>query len=320
MKRQGLALIPIILSAGLLASCGGAQLPFAAKNGTAPPVPAVSAAASAQAGGGAVAGAPAQPRAVSANAAAAPGTPTLQGAASSLSLPPTTPLVIKNGSLNITVDEPESALSQMDQLVHAEEGTIASQTIRTQNDLTYVNLVIQVPPGNFEDTLAKVRELRSRGSRVIADSVSTQDVTDQVIDLDAQYRNLQATRDAYQKLLDKATAIQDIITLTREVANIQTQMDQIKARQNLLTRQAGVATINVTLTPAGAPAPGPKPLPRPMQAASEAWQALMTALQGLAVALIWMAVLLPIPAVVLFGGWVLYRRVTRNNQPGIASS
>src|SRR5581483_5949933 len=178
---------------------------------------------------------------------------------------------------------------------------------------------IQVPPDNFEDTLGKLRDLRSHGSRVLVDTVSGQDVTDQFIDLDAQYRNLQATREAYQKLLDKATSVQDIITLTREVGNLQTQLDQIKARQNLLSRQSGVSTIALTLTPLGAPS-GARPLPRPMQAASAAWQALFTALQGFAVVLIWAAILLPLPALVLFGGWMLYRRAARLPQPGSARS
>jgi Domain of unknown function (DUF4349) len=179
--------------------------------------------------------------------------------------------------------------------------------------------VLHVPPDRFEEMLAKLRELRSRGTHVLADTVATQDVTDQYVDLDAQYRNFQATRDAFQKLLDKATATQDIISLTREVANIQTQMDQIKARQNLLSRQSGVATINLTLTPQGAPQPGPKPLPRPVQAATDAWQTLLTGLQGLAVVLIWIAILLPLPAAVLLGGWRAYRRLGHPGSPPINS-
>ncbi|HLY67205.1 MAG TPA: DUF4349 domain-containing protein [Chloroflexota bacterium] len=234
-----------------------------------------------------------------------------QGAAALQPLPPVERMVIKNGSLNIMVEDPESSLSQVDQLVKTEQGLIASQTERTQDDKTFVTLVIQVPPDNFEDTLAKLRELRARGTRAVNDTVSSQDVTEQYSDLDAQYRNLQATRDAYQKLLDKATAVSDIITLTREVASIQTQMDQIKGRQNLLGRQSAISSINLSLSPVGASLPGPRPLPKPMQAAQDAWQALETGLQGMAVVLIWMAILLPIPVLALGGGWLLYRRTTR---------
>ncbi len=147
-------------------------------------------------------------------------------------------MVVKNANLNIQVDDPESTLNQVDQLVAAQQGVITTQTVRTQDQKTFVNLTVQVPPDQFESMLAKLRDLRAHGTPVLNDTVSSQDVTDQYIDLDAQYRNLQATRDAYQKLLDKATAISDVITLTREVGNIQTQMDQIKGRQNLLQKQS----------------------------------------------------------------------------------
>ena len=108
----------------------------------------------------------------------------------------------------------------------------------------------------------------------------------------------------------------DIIQLTREVANIQTQMDQIKGRQNLIAKQSAISTITLSLSPIGATPPGPKPLPKPVQAAQEAWQALLTGLQGFAVVLIWMGILLPVPALVLLTGWLIYRRATRPAAPG----
>src|SRR5581483_1520453 len=149
-------------------------------------------------------------------------------------------------------------------------------------------------------------------SRVIGDSVNSQDVTDQYVDLEAQHRNLQATRDAYQKLLDRATSVADIITLTREVNNIQTQMDQIEGRQRIISRQSAISTITLALSPLGAtPAPGPRPLPLPAEAARQAWAALVTALQGLSVVLIWMAVLLPLPAAAIWLGWTLFSRVSQ---------
>jgi hypothetical protein len=317
-RKKSFLVAPLALGVlSLLAACGG-QLSLPG-TGNLAPKPAASAAARTTA-------APAQP--ANGQPAAAESKPFQTGAAAQTTakgaaaaqaattaapaLPPLDRMVIKNGALSIAVDDPEGATSQVDQLVAAEQGVITSQTVRTQNDKTFVTLTIQVPPDNFEATLAKLRDLRAHGSHVLNDTINSQDVTDQYVDLDAQYRNLSTTRDAYQKLLDKATAVSDIISLTREVANIQTQMDQIKGRQNLLSRQSAISTINLSLSPVGAsPLPGPRPLPKPLQAAQDAWQTLQAGLQGLAVVLIWMAVLLPIPAIVLGGGWLVYRRVTR---------
>ena len=309
MKSKRLVIASLLLVAvAALASCGvGKQI---AVPSPAPASPAAGVVSQTRA-----VGAPAQAGAAPAQVAAdsTPNRPQFQGAAPLQALPPVNRMVIKNGSLSVSVDDPEASLGQVDQLVKAEQGTITSQTIRTQDDKTFVNMVIQVPPDNFEETLAKLRDLRARGTRVLNDTVSSQDITEQYVDLEAQYRNLQATRDAYQKLLDKVTAVSDIISLTREVANIQTQMDQIKGRQNLLAQKSAISTINLSLSPVGAsPLPNPRPLPKPVQAAQDAWQALLAGLQGFAVVLIWMGILLPIPAIALALGWVVYRRATRN--------
>jgi hypothetical protein len=324
MKLKQLVLIPLVAT---LAACGsGAQVepglsapaPQLAVDGkpvegqpVAGAKPAASAAADAHLGAPAPAVGKAQ--AAPAPGAAAATAQTNQGASALPPVPPINRMVIKNATLSISVEDPEASLSDVDRLLKTvPEATIASQTVRTQNEKTFVNMVIHVRPDAFEDTLAKLRDLRAKGTRVLNDTVSSQDVTEQYTDLEAQYRNLQATRDAYQKLLDKATSVADIITLTREVANIQTQMDQIKGRQNLLSRQSAVSVINLSLSPVGAtPPPSPRPLPQPVQAANQAWQALLTALQGFAVVLVWMAILLPIPALLLVGGWLIYRRATR---------
>ncbi len=308
MNLKRLIPLGVILSAAL-AGCG-VNIPLRGEAGqdasAKASTPAAPAGAQVRANGAPAQAAPAPAQA----AGAAPNSSAFQGAAALQPLPPVNRMIVKNATLGISVDDPESSLSQVDQLVKTEQGVIASQTVRTQQDKTFVNLTIQVPPDNFEDTLARLRDLRARGTRVLNDTVSSQDVTEQFVDLDAQYRNLQATRDAYQKLLDRASAVADVITLTREIANTQTQMDQIKGRQNLLTRQAGISTIALSLAPVGATPVNPGPLPKPLQAAQQAWQALLTGLQGFAVVLIWMAILLPLPALALFGGWLVYRRAT----------
>src|SRR5947209_7792118 len=106
MKPKLIFLLPAIAATAVLASCNGPQMPVAARNEavTSGPVPAASVAASAAPGNTAL-GAPAQAKAAA--GAAMPGIATsFQGAAALQPLPPLKPLVIKNGSLNIVVDDP----------------------------------------------------------------------------------------------------------------------------------------------------------------------------------------------------------------------
>ncbi|MHB8620034.1 MAG: DUF4349 domain-containing protein [Chloroflexota bacterium] len=304
MKRLSV-LLPLLLgSAALLAACG-VPGPAGAGIGHASAGKAVSSAARTE-----PAPLPASPGMATAASGAVAGRPVALSQASDL--PPVSRMIVKNGSLSIAVADPETSLDQVDQIVRSEQGIIASQTVRNQRGKVFVNMLIQVDPGKFEDCLSRLRSLRASRTQPTIDSVSSQDVTGQYVDLQARYTNLRTTRDAYQALLKKATSIADVITLTREIGNVQTQMDEIKGRENLLSRQAGVSNINLSLSPVGAnPEPGPRPLPGPGQAAAAAWHALLTGLRGLAVGLIWTAIILPLPALVVLGAWLVYRRLAR---------
>ena len=316
MRQVGLTVALSLALAGVLAACGsgGAALPASG----APLAPARPARAAQPARGVASSARTSVSQASSATAKAMPAvTSASQGGAqlagSLPPLPPISPMVIKNGSLSLEVQDPESSLSQVDRIVHAAQGFISSQSVVTRSARTFVNLTIEVPADSFETTMGQLRGLRASGSAPLNDTVNAQDVTQQYVDLQAEYQNLQASRDAYQRLLNKATAVADIITLTQELATIQTRMDQITSRQRILSRQAAMSTITLSLAPVGAnPVIGPRPLPGPVQAAQEAWQALLTGLRGLAVVLIWMGILLPIPAAIVGGGWLAYRRLSRS--------
>ncbi|MGH2365310.1 MAG: DUF4349 domain-containing protein [Chloroflexota bacterium] len=296
-------LVPLVLIAGTVLAACGSPLPFStahvggavAGQATSGPVPAVAAPArtSAEASTG-VPFAPASPK-----AGLAP-------------LPVIGPMVIKNASLTIRVADPEATLSDVDRTVASEQGTINSQSIRYQGDAETVELALQVPADKFEGLLAQLRDLRAPGSHVVVDTVSGQDVTQQYQDTQAQLQNLRVSRAAYQSLLSKATKIGDVIALTRELTTVQTQIDELQGRQQYLSQRAAVSTINLTVQPLSAgSASGTTGGIDPAGAAGQAWQALLNGLRGLAVGLIWLAVLAPLPCLVGLGGWLVFRRVRR---------
>lgn len=296
-------LVPLVLIAGTVLAACGSPLPFSA----APVGRAV--AGKATSGSLSVAAAPAQSSAqVSTGAPTAPIMPN----ASLAPLPVVGPLVIKNASLTIRVASPEATLSEVDHTVASAQGTINSQSIRYQGDAETVELTLQVPSDKFEGLLAQLRDLRAPRSHVVVDTVSGQDVTQQYQDIQAQLQNLRASRDAYQSLLSKATKIGDVIALTRELTNVQTQMDELQGRQQYLSQRAAVSTINLILQPLSAGSmSGTAGGIDPAGAAGQAWQALLNGLRGLAVGLIWLAVLAPLPSILVLGGWLVLRRVRR---------
>jgi len=94
---------------------------------------------------------------------------------------------------------------------------------------------------------AVLEELRGLG-RVVNEQLSSEEVTDQVVDLDARLRNARATEQRLIRVLDERTGkVADVLEVEREIARARQEIEHMDAqRQNLLQR-AQLATVQVTL-------------------------------------------------------------------------
>jgi ABC-type transporter Mla subunit MlaD len=172
---------------------------------------------------------------------------------------------------------------------------------------------LAVPVQEFENTL---RRLRGLAVRVLNESASGEDVTDQYVDLQSRLRNLEATRDRIRTFLDQAATVNEALNVNRELSEIEDQIEQVKGRLNYLRDRAAFSTITVTLTPLlPTPTPTPTPTPeawRPGETVQQAGSVLVTILKGLTELAIWAIIVLgPFAVVGAVGLWLLARWVRR---------
>src|SRR5207245_11159999 len=126
---------------------------------------------------------------------------------------------------------------------------------------------------------------RSKGT---GETSGSQDVTDEYVDLDSNLRNLQASESAILKLMDRATQIQDVLSLQRELTNVRGQIERIQGRKTYLERRSDMATITLSLRLP--PAQDSKPLSGgawdPFAVAQRGWQSSLMLLRGVAEAVV----------------------------------
>src|SRR5262249_30825358 len=70
-------------------------------------------------------------------------------------------------------------------------------------------VVLRVPAPRFEEALDKLARL----GRVLARSVTAQDVTEEVVDLRLRLKNALALRDRLAQLLEKAEKVEDVLKI-----------------------------------------------------------------------------------------------------------
>ena len=162
---------------------------------------------------------------------------------------------------------------------------------------------IRVSDDKFESTLAELREL---SVRVPSESTSSQDVTEQYVDLQSRLNNAEATESQYLELLEKSVDVEDILNIYNSLSRVREEIEQIKGRMQYLERTSSMSLISVNLKPEATT----KPLVR---AGWDALEILKSAVRGivifaqwLGIAAIWLLILTPIWGSVL--GFILWRR------------
>jgi hypothetical protein len=108
-------------------------------------------------------------------------------------------------------------------------------------------VTLRVPAASFEDLLMRVRGLGT----VRSSTTHGQDVTAQYSDIQARLTALNATRSQLLTILQKATAIGDVLAVQDRINDVQTQIDQLQGQQKLLDDQTSMASLSVDVAPPG---------------------------------------------------------------------
>jgi hypothetical protein len=156
-------------------------------------------------------------------------------------------MVIRSAQLALEVANIEPVLAQVRQIAQQGGGFVSGSSTRIEKvndqDRTVADLTIQVRSDTVDSTLSALRAL----GKVTSETSGSQDVTEEYVDLDSNLRNLQASETAILKLMDKATRVEDVLSLQRELTNIRGQIERIQGRKRFLERRTDMATIAVSL-------------------------------------------------------------------------
>ncbi|HEX2035438.1 MAG TPA: DUF4349 domain-containing protein [Chloroflexota bacterium] len=283
-------------------------------------------------GAGAAGVSAARDSAASAGAALAPG----QAASGQGTLPSVDRLIVKTGSLSLRVADLADAIQQAGQVVTSIPGAYvaaSSTSYRAEpgvgapadapvarSDVAMpqilpprpgpgqsATLTIKVPAADFDQAMSRLRGLGTP----VQEQVSTQEVTEEFVDLEAQVRNLEAVEQQYVRFMERAQRIEEILPLQQRLTEVRSQIERLRGRMNLLQRRADQATITLTLAlPAASDAPWLGPEPRPVRTLRLALVNLGRALQVVLDLLIYVAVyVLPfLPLAVAAYWWRRSRR------------
>ncbi len=226
-------------------------------------------------------------------------------------------MVIYNGELELVVPDTLEAQKIIGAWLDQAGGYVESSSSYNygENRIT-VDLVLRVPADQFNATMDTLRGLATEVRR---DSVRSQDVGQEYVDLRSRLRALELRAQKLEEFLNKAEDTDAVLRVYNELSATQVEIEQVKGRMQYLERMVAMATITVKLIPDELAQPVEIPGWHPDAIAKKAIELLVRTLQGLATVFIWLALyLLPVALIlgVLLYGFIrllmaFYRRLRR---------
>lgn len=212
--------------------------------------------------------------------------------------------IIKNGNLTFNVNSVDRAVESISRIAKDNGGNVfSSNFFKNSKDLKSGTIIIKVPVANFEKTFSEVKKV---AAVVVRESTSGQDVTEQYQDLETRIKNKQAEEEAYKKILEQATKIDDILSITRQLSIVRGEIESLQGRLKYLASQTDMSTISITMSEDTGITVSDSW--RPLQVAKEAVNTLIQKSQGFINFLIVLVIIvIPVALLYLLLFWIAYR-------------
>lgn len=151
----------------------------------------------------------------------------------------------------ITVAYPESfdrASREVSAVVDRLDGSVAGIESETGDDgQTRGAITVEVPVERFDELLAEVGEL----GQVLQRDVTTDDLTEEHVDLASRLRHLERQEAFYLDLFDEADGVEDAISIQRHLEQVQQRKEEVQGRLDQIERTTARSTLAIELIPEG---------------------------------------------------------------------
>lgn len=229
--------------------------------------------------------------------------------------------VIRDGRLDIRIEEGDFDAKGVELRVIANElgGYLSSgeSHIEEYDEARYAVgwFTLRVPSDRFDDAVTRVERLGER----VSSSLSSQDVSEEYVDLEGRLSYWKQQEAFYSRLMDEASTIDDLVTLQTRMQDVLLNIEQIEGRLRYLDGRTAFATLTVGLTevPDVIAPVVPEPVEEPGPIGEAFDQAGEVLLATVAFLIVGAAVVLPL-AIIAFFAWLILRLVMpKKKEPAV---
>jgi len=156
------------------------------------------------------------------------------------------PLIARTVAFTVVVKDLANARKNLDALLSKTQGYAATISVATpENESPILQASLRIPVDNLP---AAINQLRQFG-RIVNESETGEDVTQQHADLDQRLKTARDTEARFRSILANRTGtVSDVLEVEEESARVRGEIESMEAEQTNLQHRVDFATIELTLS------------------------------------------------------------------------
>ena len=153
--------------------------------------------------------------------------------------------IIRTSAIDLEVSDVTTSLDSLKAIASAHGGYVGSMSVNTRSgDRLYAVLIMRVPASSFDPAIEEIKTLGTLKSQ----SLQADDVTEEYVDLQAQRTALANQLVQYQRIMEKADNVSEILEVQEQIERVQVEIDRIDGRLKYLDSRVDYSTITVSLS------------------------------------------------------------------------
>jgi len=122
---------------------------------------------------------------------------------------------------------------------------VSSNTYKAENQAWTANIILKVPSDRLKDAENEIRAIE--GAMVISYNKTSQDITEEYLDLSIRLENKRRLLERMRSLLLKANSVSEAMEVENEIARITEDIERMEGRMRFLQNITSYSQIQITL-------------------------------------------------------------------------
>jgi hypothetical protein len=152
--------------------------------------------------------------------------------------------IIRTSTLRFETDDLNESYQTIQKAILKHKGTLQNDASGKDYASAFRNLTIRIPNTNF---IAFLDEISKGVNHFDKKEISSEDVTEQYIDLESRMNSKKTLEKRYLQLLQKANKVSEIIEIEAKLAEIREEIEAKEGQFRYLKNQISMSTVNIEM-------------------------------------------------------------------------